>query len=234
MKTKIFAHRGSKGKYPENTLLSFEKALHENADGIELDVHLTKDGEVAVIHDEKLERTTNGKGYVKDFTLAELKKLNAGDNQQIPTLAEVFTMLGNTDTELNIELKTGHISYNDIESKVLSVADKYSGGRNVIYSSFHLPTLIRLKKLNSQAKIAWLLHMQSPLPNPADYIETLGLEALHLEKGMVLSNPAHYRDIYDKLRVWTVNDENEIKELIKLGVGAIITDFPDIAAGCII
>ena len=133
MKTKIFAHRGSKGKYPENTLLSFEKALEEKADGIEIDVHLTKDGEVAVIHDEKLERTTNGKGYVKDFTLAELKKLDAGQGQQIPSLKEVFMLLKNTGTELNIELKTGSVDYKGIESKVLAVADEYSGGRNVIY-----------------------------------------------------------------------------------------------------
>ena len=92
-----------------------------------------------------------------------------------------------------------------------------------------MPTLIRLKKTSSRAKTAWLLHVNNPLPSPADYIETLEFEALHLEKNMVLENPGHYRDIYDKLRVWTVNDEDDINRLIQLGVEAIITDFPETA-----
>ena len=223
---KIYGHRGSMGKYPQNTLLSFQKAIEQGADGIEIDIHLSKDGEVVVIHDETLEGTTNGSGYVKDHSLEELKRLDAGLGQQIPTLSDVFKLLSGTNTELNIELKTYKIRYEGIEEKALFLAKEHGEGRKIVYSSFHLPTILRIKRLDNSADIAWL--MGSPfLSHPQDYIQTLELDALHLWKDMVLNNPDHYRGVCDKLRIWTVNDEDEMKKLIDLGVGAIITDFPD-------
>jgi len=232
MKTKIYGHRGASGNYPENTMLSFQKALEQGADGLELDVHPTKDGEIVVIHDETLERTTNGKGFVKDTTLAELKKLDAGLGQEIPTLTEVLQLLSGTDTEINIELKTYLLNYSGIENQVLSTVKQHGQGTKVVYSSFHLPTLLRLKKLDSSTNIAWLLGGQFPLPHPDDYINELGLEALHLGKDMLLARPEHYSDIFEKIRVWTVNDEAEIKKFLELGVGAIVTDFTERAVSC--
>jgi len=249
MKTKIYGHRGSMGNFPENTLLSIKKAIEQGAGGIEIDVHLTKDGEVAVIHDESLDATTSGSGLVKDHTLPEIKKLNAGikffptekhtgPDLQVPALAEVLKLLNDTDggtnshtnIELNIELKTYLINYENIEEKVLSLVDRFGAGRKIVYSSFHLPSILRVKKLDSTANIAWLLGDKVSLPHPTDYMDTLGLEALHLNKSLILSDPDHYMGLYDKLRIWTVNDKKDIETLIKLGVGAIITDYPDRAS----
>lgn len=249
MKTKIYGHRGSMGNFPENTLLSIKKAIAQGADGIEIDVHLTKDGEVTVIHDESLDATTSGCGLVKDHTLPEIKKLNAGikffptekhigPDLQVPALAEVLQLLNDTDggtnshtnIELNIELKTYLINYENIEEKVLSIVDRLGAGRKIVYSSFHLPSILRVKKLDSTANIAWLLGDKFSLPHPADYMDTLGLEALHLNKSLILSDPDHYKGLYDKLRIWTVNDEKDIETLVKLGVGAVITDYPDRAS----
>lgn len=219
MKTKIYAHRGSSGKYPENTMLAFEKAIEEGAEGIEIDVHLSKDGEVVIIHDETLNKTTEGTGLVKEHTLAELKKL------RVPSLVELLELMKGTDLELNIEHKTYLINYPQIEEKVLAIVKEHGAGRKVVHSSFHLPTVLRVKKLDPAADIAWLLS-KFPIPHPADYIKTLGLEALHMDKDAVLERPEHFKGVYDKLRVWTVNNDEEKKTLIGLGVAAIITDYP--------
>lgn len=270
--TKIYGHRGAKASYPENTMLSFKKAIELGVDGIELDVHLTKDGEVVVIHDETLERTTNGVGWIKDLTLEELKQVSAGipfthflkydstwNEERIPTLKEVLLFLSPYSVDLNIELKTSVVAYEGIEDKVYQLVEKYGNGRDVIYSSFHLPSLLRMKQINPNVKIAWLLSEEISLPG--DYMKTLDLEALHLSKQMILPKTKMFNQIfevvhnihielpeevkqfvmkkinsdfteslehlYDKVRVWTVNDSNEIRLLLDLQVNTIITDFPE-------
>ncbi|RDW18015.1 glycerophosphodiester phosphodiesterase [Oceanobacillus chungangensis] len=237
--TKIYGHRGCMGTYPENTLLGFQKAIEQGVDGLELDVQLTKDGEVVVIHDEILDRTTNGNGYIKDFTLLEVKQFSAGVNyahfpeydeaswvaERVPTLKEVLELLAPYDIELNIELKTYLINYEGIEEKVLSIVEQFGNGRKIIFSSFHLPTLLRIKKLNKYAEIAWLLDQR--ISHPLDYIQGLDLEALHISKHVALSDAYYLKEIFEKIRVWTVNDKDEIKQLLDLNVNAIITDFPE-------
>ncbi|WP_042462043.1 glycerophosphodiester phosphodiesterase [Neobacillus dielmonensis] len=241
--TKIYGHRGAKGRYPENTLLSFQKAIDQGVDGLELDVHLTKDGEVVVIHDETLDRTTNGTGWIRDLTLEEIKQVSAGssfthfpdyqgawDLEKVPTLQEVLELLAPYPTELNIELKTYAVAYEGIEAKVQSVVEKYGNGRKVVYSSFHLPSLLRMKQVNREANIAWLLNEGISLP--ADYMEMLGLEALHLSKNIVLPkelNTKNLAGLFENIRVWTVNDPDQIGQLLELQVNAIITDFPETA-----
>jgi glycerophosphoryl diester phosphodiesterase len=270
--TKIFGHRGAKGTYPENTLLSFKKAIEIGVDGLELDVHVTKDGEVVVIHDETLDRTTSGSGWIKDLTLAEIRKVSAGsrfchfnkyeknwDHEKVPTLQEVLELIAPYPIELNIELKTSMIPYDRIEEKVLQIVDQFASDKKVIYSSFHLPTLIRIKQMEQEANIAWLLNKGISLPE--DHLSTLDLEALHLHKHIVIpdtklyeqishllhhsqvdvpievlqyvwkkwkeNHPEHLQHIYEKIRVWTVNDPNEITRLLDLNVKAIITDDPE-------
>ncbi|MDX8046500.1 glycerophosphodiester phosphodiesterase [Gracilibacillus sp. S3-1-1] len=237
--TKIFGHRGSKGKYPENTLRSFQAALEEGADGLELDVHLTKDGEVIVIHDEALDRTTDGHGQIKDLTLEEIKQYSAGkrfphfnkydttwDKERVPTLAEVLQLLSGTDIALNIELKTYIYTYPGIEEKLFSVVNEYGENRKIVYSSFHLPSLIRMKGIDPDADIALLLF--SPISNPQDYIQTFDFESLHVAKDLLLQDTHKlFQDLYTKTRVWTVNDEEEILQLLKMGVNTIITDYPE-------
>jgi glycerophosphoryl diester phosphodiesterase len=238
-KTKIYGHRGSMGDFPENTLLSFQKAIDQGVEGLELDVHMTKDLEIVVIHDEMLDRTTDGTGYVKNLSLDEIKGFSAGVKyshfqnyeealwslERVPTLKEVLELLSPYDIELNIELKTNLISYEGIEEKVLSLVKKYGNNRNVIYSSFHLPTLIRMKRIDSSANIAWLLDQQITLAQ--DYIHSLELEGLHLSKDIVLMDNGNLKEISKNIRVWTVNDSNEINQLLDFGVNAIMTNFPE-------
>ncbi|WP_249869512.1 glycerophosphodiester phosphodiesterase [Oceanobacillus saliphilus] len=237
--TKVFGHRGWMGSFPENTLLGFKEAINAGVDGLELDVHMTKDGEIVVIHDDALDRTTDGTGLIRDLTLAEIKKYSAGINystfpnydgnqwiaERVPTLQEVLEFLAPYDTELNIELKTFMYPYKGMEAKVLSVVEQYGNGRKVIYSSFHLPSILKIKALNSSAKIAWILNQC--IPQPKDYLETLQLEALHLYKGVLLIHAHQYKDIVEQLRVWTANENDEIKQLLDLNVNTIITDHPE-------
>ena len=124
-KTKVWAHRGASGYAPENTLDAFRKAVEMGADGIELDVQMTKDGELVVIHDETIDRVSNGKGWVKDYTYEELKKFNFNKTHQeytkeeIPTLEQVYLLIKPTNLTINVEIKTGIVFYPGIEERVL-------------------------------------------------------------------------------------------------------------------
>ena len=239
--TKIYAHRGSKGNYPENSMLAFKKAIESGVDGLEFDIHMTKDGELVVIHDATLDRTTTGTGFIKDYTLEEIRKFSIGakftefkhyepswDDEVVPTLAEVLLLCKAHGLEVNIELKTYEVAYPGIEEAMLKVVDQVGYEDDlVVYSAFHLPTILRVQKLEPKAKIAWL--SENFLPFPADYIQTFGLDALHMDKRIVFANADYWKPIADKLRVWTVNDELEMRKLIELGVEAIITDYPEVA-----
>lgn len=161
---KIWAHRGCSQMYPENTLLAFEKAAAlKGLEGIELDIQLTKDGEIVVIHDERVDRTTDGSGYVKDHMLAELKKLkiDAGENpvQCIPTMEEVFDLLEDrlrAGMKLNIELKNGVYPYPGMEEKIVELVRGRGFEKAVVYSTFYAKSLARLKELDSAAELGML------------------------------------------------------------------------------
>ena len=150
--------------YPENTLLSFDRASAVNGlEGIELDIQLTKDGRMIVIHDERVDRTTNGSGYVKDYTLTALKKLkiDAGEKpaQSIPTIEEVFDLLEGRLKEgmkLNIELKNSVYPYPGMEEKIVELVHKRGFERAVVYSTFYAKSLGRLRELDSAAELGIL------------------------------------------------------------------------------
>ncbi|WP_353948544.1 glycerophosphodiester phosphodiesterase family protein [Sporolactobacillus sp. Y61] len=142
MRTAIFAHRGSKANRPENTLAAFEEAARVQSDGIELDVHLTKDQEVVVMHDEKVNRTTNGTGQIKQFTLRDLQELDAGSwfsgnyrKEKVPTLKEVLELLSDYSGVINIELKTDRNVYPGLKN-VLSGSSTRTV--QIFRSSIHL------------------------------------------------------------------------------------------------
>ena len=152
--TKNFAHRGFSGKYPENTILAFKKAIEAGAQGIELDVQLTKDGEIVIIHDETIDRTTDGKCEVISYTYEELKKFDAsyiyrgqmGFNK-IPTLREYFELIKDTDIVTNIELKTGINEYLGIEKKVWDMICEFNLADRIIISSFNHYSILRMKEI---------------------------------------------------------------------------------------
>lgn len=233
--TQVWAHRGASGYAPENTLESFKLAAEMHADGVELDVQLTKDGELVVIHDEKIDRTSNEKGFVRDYTLSELKNFNFNNgnekypNAQIPTLKEVYELLKPYNMKINVELKTGIFFYEGIEEKVLKLAEEMDMKDRIIYSSFNHYSVMKIKELDENAETG-LLYCDGWI-NVVEYAEKLKVNALH---------PADYNIQYDnliekskahkiKLHVWTVNDEEEMKYLAENKVDAIITNYPDIA-----
>lgn len=160
----IWAHRGCSQRYPENTLLAFEKAAALNElTGIELDIQLTKDGEMVVIHDEKVDRTTEGTGFVRDYTLSQIKKLHiyADDNptQSVPTITEILDLLEprlKSGLMLNIELKNSVWPYEGMEEKIVDMVHRRGVQDAVVYSTFYASSLGKLKKLDPDAELGIL------------------------------------------------------------------------------
>ena len=148
----IYGHRGASGHAPENTLEAFRLSMDMGADGFELDVHMSLDGELVVIHDETVDRTTDGTGLVRDLTLAQLKALDACNGMdayrgaRIPTLGEVFDLIRDTRHIVNVEVKTDEWFYPQIEEKCLALAKEQGVEDRVIYSSFNHFTLIKLRQ----------------------------------------------------------------------------------------
>ena len=161
---KVWAHRGCSQRYPENTLLAFEKAAAVHGlTGIELDIQLTRDGEMVVIHDERVDRTTEGMGYVRDYTLSRIKKLHiyADDkpSQEVPTIAEVLDLLTpqmKAGLKLNIELKNSVYPYPGMEEKIVELIQKKGLQEFVVYSSFYAASLEKLKRLDPAVELGIL------------------------------------------------------------------------------
>ncbi|PLX87750.1 MAG: glycerophosphodiester phosphodiesterase [Desulfuromonas sp.] len=217
------AHRGSSGEYPENTLLAFRRALEAGATWLELDVHLSADGELIVIHDESLERTTNGSGLVGNFCLQELRRLDAGRGEAIPLLAEVLALLGEKDT-LNIELKgkgTGSVT-------AMLLKEWLERGQikpeNLLISSFSPAELFHFRRGVSELRLA-IICDQLP-ENLWGLAESLRLWSCHFERTLITDEmvaEAHRRGL--RVLAFTVNQHSELQRLEKLGVDGVFTDF---------
>ena len=229
----IWGHRGASGHAPENTLPAFRMAADMGADGVELDVQETKDGVLVVCHDETVDRTSNGAGWVKDFTFEEIRKLDfsggnaAYEGLKIPSMEEVLDLLAPTGLTINIELKTGIVFYDRIEEKILQLVRNKSWEDRVIYSSFNHYSVRRIKELDPAAKTG-LLYADGPIDMPG-YGKRIGADALH----PALYN-LQYPDLLEDCRryglavnVWTVNSAQELLLCRDLGVNAVITNYPE-------
>lgn len=228
-----FAHRGFKGKYPENTMLAFKKALEAGASGIEFDVHLSKDGQLVIIHDETLERTTDGLGLVGEKTLDQLKDLNASKNypdcevQRILTLREYFDFAKDYDIITNIELKTSIIDYPGIEEKVYKVIKEYDLTEKIIISSFNHNSLVNFKKLDQNIKCGVL--ESSRLYEPRNYVKNLGMEYYHPLNFTVTKEVAEKCAQNNVgLNIWFGISDYDYSEYLDLEITGLITDFPDV------
>lgn len=216
----IYAHRGYSAKYPENTLSAFKAAL-PHVDGIELDVQLTRDGRLVVIHDETVDRTTNGSGFVKDMTLRQLRLLRIDGGERIPTLEEVLVLLEPTDVTLNIELKTDRFDYDGIEYLTWLAVTEFKLEQRVVFSSFNPDTLVRLRDVAREARIAMLTG--DGHPKLVDFVERVGAEAVHAQPEFMETNDAGLiREQNRLIRLYTINDPSEISDMT--GVDAIMTD----------
>ncbi len=232
---KVWAHRGASGYLPENTLEAFKLAADMGADGIELDVQFTRDRQLVVIHDERIERTSDGQGAVADMTLYQLRQYNYNrtipDDKQydIPTLAEVLELVRLTGMIINIELKTGVNFYPGIEQATVDMVREYGMEDRVIYSSFNHESLIRLKKYAPEAECGVLY--STGIADPASYAKELGMQAIHPSVSCTrypgLSE--YCKDNGIRMHVWTVNSEAQMEQMRQLGVDAIITNYPDVA-----
>lgn len=220
---RIMAHRGWSGRAPENTLSAIQLALNdERIESIEIDVQLTKDYIPVVIHDFTLNRTTNGKGFVKEYTFEELRKLDAGSwfsseysGEKIPSLAEVLEMVKGKGKKLNIELKTAGDMYPHIAEKVIELLHSYQMQSEVYVTSFDHEVIIKIKKLDSAIHTGIII-----LGNPA-----LLLEQLKATEANLLSMEYHYltsnivqqmADHNITLLVWTVDDPLMMKKIFNM------------------
>ena len=218
-------HRGSKGYEPENTLISFRRALELNADGVEFDVHICKSGELVVIHDFTVDRTTNGTGAVSDLTLSELKKLRINGSIEIPTLEEVL-LLFNKKHFINIELKGTHTAKlvcDCIEKNVQEDGFAYS---NFIVSSFQRDELESVANYNSKIPLGILT--QASVEQALEWAEEFSATAIHPHFSLLTTeNVALTRQKGYQIYTWTVNEFDDIQRVKEFGVNGIITDFSD-------
>ncbi|MYL46716.1 glycerophosphodiester phosphodiesterase [Virgibacillus halodenitrificans] len=231
--TLIFAHRGSAGTHPENTFAAYLEAERVGVDGIELDVQLTKDNQIVVIHDSTVNRTTNGIGKVKDYTLEEIKQLDNGswfapefDGEKVPTLTEVLEWLQTNKLLLNIELKneTNIVPY--LEELVIKEIEKHNLVERVIISSFNHYSIRKINKLNSKIECA-ILFLEK-LYEPWNYATTVRAKGLHSYNPK--TSDAMIREAQERgypVRVFTVNKEERMQQLIAQGCSAIFTDYPE-------
>ena len=231
----VIAHRGFSGAAPENTLAAFRKAIDVGSDMIELDIQLSKDGKIVVIHDETLERATNGQGRVVDRTLQELKKVDAGSRfradfsgERIPTLQEVLD-LAKDRVLVNIEIKNpthGQYPITELADKALEEVKKAGMIDRVIFSSFNPVSLEYIEKNEPRACAAFLYHRPwNSLPEITGErrYQVLNLRNIHVTRRKI--DKIHKEGM--KLNVYTVNKEEELEQFVKWGVDGIITNYPD-------
>jgi len=227
------AHRGASALAPENTIAAFERAVELGADVIELDLHLSRDGELVVIHDDTLDRTTDGSGPVHQRSLGELMRLDAGRwfgegfaGQRIPRLDEVLDRFAGK-VPLALEIKAGSTFFPGIEEKVVSALRERAAIDQTAVASFDHYALRRLKEIEPTIRTAALLVGRpvslSAIAGPAK-ADGLALEASFVTKTEVEACRAAGLQIV----VWVVNDPAQMRHFIRLGVDGIITDRPEL------
>ncbi len=236
------AHRGGAGLWPENSLLAFRNALALGADYLEMDVHLSRDGEVIVMHDPVLDRTSTGRGPVRERTAAELAAVRLKDRsggvteEPVPTLEQVVALAAAARRQMLIEIKTDEQRrrYPGIEEKVLAILDRHRWAPYAILMSFEGDTWRRVRQLRPDVRAGALY---SPRMLPAAAIDAelaalrqAGVAFVGLDQRLVTAEVARQARLDGlTLGVWTVNERDAIERFIAQGVGVVITDRPDLA-----
>ena len=236
---KVMAHRGYSGAYPENTMLAFRKAAELGTDGIELDVHETKDGVLVVHHDERVDRTTDGTGRICDMSYEELRRFNAAKlwadryaPEKVPAFEEYCEWAAGQTMFTNIEIKTDNTYYPGIEHKVWDMIVKYGLTERVLFSSFNHFSMTRMRQIvPPTVELGALVEHDSGVKvYPGAYCEAAGFQCYHppiaaLDDEKVADCKAHGI----KINVWTVNDMAGLEKLWNWGADGIITNYPAVA-----
>ena len=232
--TQIIAHRGASKFAPENTLAAFKLAEKMGADGIELDIHLTKDQIPVIIHDEDIKRTTNGRGFVQKYTYKELQQFDAGSwfserfsDERILSREEFFAWILPKDFFVNIEMKTKVIKYPNIEKIVFQLIREYGLENRVIISSFNPHTLYRMRELHPNIELALLSKIA--FRNIQQYLSDTGANVMHIKSRLLSSRMVQAMNQHDiPFRVYTVNRRSTFKQSVDKNASGIITDRPDL------
>lgn len=234
----IIAHRGSSMHAPENTIAAFELAVAQNADGIELDVKLCADGQVVVIHDQTVDRTSNGVGHVSELPLAALKELEVGSwfspefsGESIPTLGEVFESIGKK-TFINVELTNYESIRDNLPDKVVELIKKHSLAQRILFSSFNPLALRSAHRLLPAAPIGLLAQPGIKGAWARSFFGRwiVPYQALHPELGNTSSTLIHRHHKRGKrVYSYTVNEPDDLRSLYKMGIDGVFTDDPPLA-----
>lgn len=228
------AHRGARDSAPENTLAAFEMALAHGADGIELDVTRCWSGEIVVLHDDTIDRTTNGSGRVGEMDYDTLLHLDAGgwfspefQGERIPRLADVLDTIGGK-LRINIEIKGRSFRSDGVEAEIAEMVRSRGLAATVIISSFNPWALSRMKRVAPELPLALLYSSNSPFwQRRGQARRWLKPQALHPERSLVDKAYVTWARRHGyRVNVWTVNEEAEMRKLVELGVDGIITDRP--------
>lgn len=220
----IIGHKGAAGYEPENTIRSFKRAIELKVDMIEFDVRICKSGELVVIHDKTTKRTTNKKIYISRSKLDDIKNLDAGMGEKIPTLEETLGFI-NKRVPVNIELK-GKKTAEPTEKAIKKFVQNGWNENDFLISSFYKSELKKIHKINPNLKIGVLA--ENSIKKRSFFAKKIGAYSFHPQITLVseeLVNELHKKDI--KVFVWTVNDKNDIKKMESIGVDGIFSDFPD-------
>jgi glycerophosphoryl diester phosphodiesterase len=222
----VIAHRGASGQRPENTLPAYELAVAQRADMIEIDLHRTRDGAIVITHDEEL-AGIGGRGEIGDVTLAEVRALDAGQGERVPTLDEVLDGFG-PRIPFNLELKRGtQADYPGLEQATLEAVNQRALLPRMLFSSFFDPVLARLRTLSPEARIALLISRKFP-QRAVERAKALGAEALNPEDSLVTADLI--REAHDAglaVYVFTVDEPAGLRRMLDLGVDGIFTNFPE-------
>ncbi len=231
--TLVYAHRGASGYAPENTMAAFRKAVELGSHGIECDVQVTRDGKLIVCHDETLDRTTNGKGFIKDCDYEYIKGLDAGGwfgekfkSERVPLLSELLRLVKDNGLILNIELKSGIVQYPGIEEKVIAETASFGLLDKVIISSFNHYSIKRCKEIDPSV-CTGILYMEG-LFEPWNYMKTVGCDCAHpFHMALVPEIAEGLKAEGYRINVFTVNDPRAAVKAEAMGVDGIITNYPD-------
>lgn len=234
----IYAHRGASGHAPENTMEAYKMAFDEfDADGIEIDVHYSKDGELVVMHDFDLSRTTDGTGMIFSKTLQELKELSASvhyigeghfPNAKIPTLNEVLELVSFKKKKINIELKAGSFLYPNVEERVIEMIYDYQLEDKTLLSSFDHVSMVRVKEIDPKIKTGILSDCR--MYQTVDYVLKTGADAYNgLYAAFTTEEVISLKEAGLMVNCYTPNQEKEITAMIRLGMDIIITNYPELA-----
>lgn len=224
----IIAHRGASGYEPEHTMKSYELALEQGADYIEQDINMTKDGHLICMHDNSVDRTTNGTGKIKDLTLSEIKQLDAGDGQEVPTLDEVITHFGNS---IKYYIETKRPFNPDMDKELMRVLLKHnligmgSKKKQVIIQSFSEESLINIRSHYSDVMLVRLKSKPSisELKDFKEYAQVVSPRHDNINKEFV--DEAH--DLGLLVHPYTVNDFEDMLDVLEKGVDGFFTNYPD-------